>query len=203
MSAATTSRKRVAWVVAVAALLAVADRLFGPDAADELVVGAVVKERTTRTTGDNSQATRARSTGTAAPGGAEAELARLDRWQLGLVAAARTVEGAGEDDAEPGSDPFAPVAWAAPAASAARAPVVVLPPPPPPPVAPPFPYAYVGGLVEDGVRTLFFAKGERVLPVKAGDVVDTTYRIDEVEEKQMKLTYMPMNQSAVVALKSP
>ena len=202
MNAATTSRKRVAWIVAAAALLAVADRVFGPDAADEPVVGAVVKERATRIAGDNAQATRARSTGGAAPGGAEADLARLDRWQRGLAASARSVEGAVEGDAGPGSDPFSPVAWAAPAASAARAAVVVLPPPPPP-VAPPFPYAYVGGLVEDGVRTLFFAKGERVLPVRAGDVVDTTYRIDEVEEKQMKLTYMPMNQSAVVALRSP
>lgn len=74
------------------------------------------------------------------------------------------------------------------------------PPPPPKPVAPPFPYAYMGGLSDDGVRTSFFMKGERVLPVKAGDVVDASYRVDEMTDKQMTLTYLPLNETMTVAL---
>ncbi|MBC7993238.1 MAG: hypothetical protein H7Z15_08365 [Rhizobacter sp.] len=71
---------------------------------------------------------------------------------------------------------------------------------PPKPVTPPFPYAYMGGLSEDGVRTSFFTKGERVLPVKAGDTIDAVYRVDEMTDKQMTLTYLPLNETLVVAL---
>jgi hypothetical protein len=72
--------------------------------------------------------------------------------------------------------------------------------PPPKPVTPPFPYAYMGGLSEDGVRTSFFTKGERALPVKAGDTIDAVYRVDQMTEKQMTLTYLPLNETLVVAL---
>jgi len=72
--------------------------------------------------------------------------------------------------------------------------------PPPQPVTPPFPYAYMGGLSEDGVRTSFFTKGERVLPVKAGDTIDAVYRVDQMTDKQMTLTYLPLNETLVVAL---
>lgn len=87
------------------------------------------------------------------------------------------------------------VAWQPPA------PKVTAPPPPPPkPAAPPFPYPYMGGLSDDGVRTSFFMKGERVLPVKAGDVVDAAYRVDDMNDKQMTLTYLPLNETMTVAL---
>ena len=80
------------------------------------------------------------------------------------------------------------------------APKVSAPPPPPKPAAPPFPYAYMGGLTDEGVRTAFFMKGERVLPVRAGDVVDAAFRVDEMNDKQMTLTYLPLNETLTVAL---
>ncbi|MBX9792743.1 MAG: hypothetical protein K2Y02_00445, partial [Burkholderiaceae bacterium] len=94
-------------------------------------------------------------------------------------------------------DLFEPVAWQSVAALAQAAAAA---PPPPQPVAPPFPYAYLGGLLEDGVRTTFFTQGDRVLPVKAGDTVDAVYRVDQMTEKQMTLTYLPLNQSLTLAL---
>lgn len=90
---------------------------------------------------------------------------------------------------------FDVVAWPSPS------PRTTAPPPPPPrPVAPPFPYAYMGGLSDEGVRTAFFMKGERVLPVKAGDVVDAAYRVDEMNDRQMTVTYLPLNETMSVAL---
>jgi hypothetical protein len=87
---------------------------------------------------------------------------------------------------------FGRVSWAPPAPPAAVA------PPPPPPVAPPFPYAYLGSLVEDGVQTVFFNKGERVLTLKTGDTVDGAYRVDSMNDRQMVLTYLPLGQSLAV-----
>jgi len=72
--------------------------------------------------------------------------------------------------------------------------------PPPKPVPPPFPYAYMGGLSEDGVRTSFFTQGERVLPVKSGDTIDSVYRVDQMTDKNMTLTYLPLNETLIVAL---
>ena len=98
-----------------------------------------------------------------------------------------------------GATGFDPTAWQ-PLPSKAQAAAAAEPPPVP--VAPPFPYAYLGGLTEDGVRTTFFSEGERVLPVQAGDTVDAVYRIDQMTETQMTLTYLPLNQTQTVALRS-
>lgn len=70
------------------------------------------------------------------------------------------------------------------------------PPPkvePPPPTAPPLPFVYLGRYVDAGVPTFFLARGDRVLTVRAGDVLDGIYRIDGVEGQTMSLTYMPLN----------
>ncbi|OYU00179.1 MAG: hypothetical protein CFE40_02380 [Burkholderiales bacterium PBB1] len=91
---------------------------------------------------------------------------------------------------------FDAVSWRPPAPQAEAA------APPPAPVAPPFPYTYLGGLSEDGVRTTFFNQGDRVLPVKAGDTIDAVYRVEQMNEKNMTLTYLPLNQSLTVNFRS-
>ncbi len=70
------------------------------------------------------------------------------------------------------------------------------PPPkvePPPPSAPPLPFVYLGRYVEGGVPTFFLARGDRVLTVKEGDVVDQLYRVDSVEGSSLTLTYLPLD----------
>lgn len=72
------------------------------------------------------------------------------------------------------------------------------PPPPPkvepaPPSAPPLPFSYLGRFVEGGVRTFFLARGDRVLTVKEGDILDGIYRVDGVEGSNMNLTFLPLN----------
>lgn len=117
------------------------------------------------------------------------QLDRLDRNRL---------TSADESDAGDDSQAavFDAVSWRPPA------PPVEAAAPPPAPVAPPFPYAYLGGLSEDGVRTTFFNQGDRVLSVKAGDTVDAVYRVEQMNEKNMTLTYLPLNQSLTVTFRS-
>lgn len=70
------------------------------------------------------------------------------------------------------------------------------PPPkvePPPPTAPPLPFSYLGRYIEAGVPTFFLARGDRVLTVKAGDILDGIYRVDGVEGSNLTLTYIPLN----------
>jgi len=67
------------------------------------------------------------------------------------------------------------------------------PPPLPPPSAPPVPFTYLGRLSEDNRTTAFLTSGERNLVVKPGDVIDNNYRVDEVTDKMVQLTYLPLN----------
>ena len=78
------------------------------------------------------------------------------------------------------------------------------PPPPPKPVAPAFPYTYIGGLLDGDVRTGFFMQGSagRVLAVHPGDTLDGVYRVDDLSDTQMNLTYLPLNETMAVALRS-
>ena len=80
------------------------------------------------------------------------------------------------------------------------------PPAPPPPAAPaepeapPFPYSYMGGLSDDRGRTAFFNRGDRVLGVRAGETVDGNFRVDQLDETSMTVTYVPLNKTAQVPL---
>jgi len=75
------------------------------------------------------------------------------------------------------------------------------PPPPPPPVkivpapptAPPLPFTYLGRYVEAGQPTFFLVRGERILTVKVGDIIEGSYRVDGVVGSTLGLTYLPLN----------
>lgn len=178
MAELTPVRKRMAVLVIVIGSALIGERVVALMAGDDEVVAPVSHARS-------------RPRAEPAPAGADSANAevRIDR----LVARQQALE-ADADDAPP-ANLFDAVSWQPPA-------VKEVAPPPPPPAAPPFPYAYLGGLSEDGVRTAFFTQGDRVLPVKAGDTVDAAYRVDQMNEKQMTLTYLPLNQTLTVTLRS-
>lgn len=71
------------------------------------------------------------------------------------------------------------------------------PPPPPsrpkPPEAPPLPYTYLGQLAEEGGITLFLGRQQRTLIVRAGDILDGSYRIDAVTPQRALITYLPLD----------
>jgi len=164
------------------------------------VGGALIVERVVALASDEGEvaapvlAKQARSGVSAGAGGsneAAAPAAGASRVQMDRLQARQQLGSDAADASQP--DLFGTVSWQPPAPKIAAA-------PPPKPVAPPFPYAYMGGLSEGDARTAFFTKGERVLPVKAGDTIDALYRVDLMTETQMTLTYLPLNETLVVAL---
>ncbi len=97
--------------------------------------------------------------------------------------------------ADPQALLFEPQVWQAPSRPALPA----EPAEAPSPQAPPFPYAYLGGMTEDRVRTAFFGRGDEVLSVRTGDTVDGAFRVDALDESRMTLTYLPLHQSMQLA----
>lgn len=184
MAELTPARKRVAMLIVVVGSALIGERVVALMGSDAEVVGPASA---------SSSRLRAKPRSTASNSAPDAsaagvQLGRLDARQRSL---------ADDADAESPSQAslFGAVSWQPPAAK-------VVAEPPPKPVAPPFPYAYLGGLSEDGVRTTFFTQGDRVLPVKAGDTVDAVYRVEQMNEKHMTLTYLPLNQSLTVTFRS-
>ena len=103
--------------------------------------------------------------------------------------------------ASPDADPFgarsfrpAPPKPTAPTPAALAAAAAAPPPPPTPPPAPPLPFVYMGHLSEGADTTVFLISGERNLVVKPGDVIDNTYKLEEVNDRALVLTYLPLSQ---------
>jgi hypothetical protein len=110
---------------------------------------------------------------------------------------------------DPDGDPFGPRSFRpappkikAPSAAEAAA-LAAAQPPPPPPMAPPLPFVYMGRLSEEKNTTVFLVMGERNLVVKPGDVIDNTYKIEEVGDAAVVLTYLPMNQRQTLPIATP
>lgn len=182
MAELTPSRKRVAMLIVVVGSALIGERVVALMGGDAEVVEPAAPSASRLRAQPRSIASKA-APDTLAVG---VQFGRLDARQRAL---------ADDADSAPQKNLFDTVSWQPPAAKADTT-------PPPAPVAPPFPYAYLGGLSEDGVRTTFFTQGDRVLPVKAGDTVDAVYRVEQMNEKHMTLTYLPLNQSLTVTFRS-
>ncbi len=112
------------------------------------------------------------------------------------------------------NDPFAPLSWLPPPPPPPPPPKAVVlppappPPPPPPPQAPPVPFGFVGMLegaaAPGGKPQAFLSKGEALLVVKAGDVIDNNnYRIEALTAREVVLMYLPLQQRQVIAISTP
>lgn len=93
----------------------------------------------------------------------------------------------------PHADLFAAHSWyVAPPVPAAP----VMPPraamPPPAPVAPPLPFRFIGSLDDNRQLLAFLLRGEQLYSVRTGDVIDGVYRVEDVQQTGMTLTYLPL-----------
>lgn len=71
------------------------------------------------------------------------------------------------------------------------------------PAAPPaIPYSYVGKLVEDGKTKAFLSKQDNNYSVKVGDTLDDLYRVDELNEQSLVLTYLPLDLRQTINIRS-
>lgn len=112
-------------------------------------------------------------------------------------------------------DKGTPLAWASNAPPPPPPPPPEVAPPPPPPMAPPFPHRWVGRFNDEPVLVASGASGastgtglqRAVLAgpvstwvVKAGDVIEGQWRIDQIQDRQMRLTYLPLKQSLSISM---
>lgn len=65
--------------------------------------------------------------------------------------------------------------------------------PPPAPTAPPLPFTYLGRYEDQPAVVVVLAKGDRVYTVAEGEVIDGTYRVEQISDDAVRLVYLPMN----------
>lgn len=64
---------------------------------------------------------------------------------------------------------------------------------PPAPSAPPLPFAYLGRIEDDGATLVFLSQQDRNYVAKTGDVLEGVYRLEEVNQREVIFTYLPLN----------
>lgn len=74
------------------------------------------------------------------------------------------------------------------------------PPPPPPPKPPPLPFAYLGRWMDGEVDTVFVRLGEQPLPLKVGQVLNGSWRVDEISRSAVVFTYLPLNMQSTLGI---
>jgi hypothetical protein len=61
------------------------------------------------------------------------------------------------------------------------------------PSAPPLPFRYIGKLVQDGRAEIWLMRGERHFSVAPGDSLGRDYRVEQVTDTEVLITYLPLN----------
>jgi hypothetical protein len=158
----------------------------------------------------DASAVPARQAGRAAPQGARAHDAEPAATQAWLVDRVRALQAQrAQVDALPAPREMSaatPSAWA-----------MAVPPAPPaprqaravdaPPVAPPFPHQWVGRFDDDALdgkkalRRAVISGPVSTWVAREGDVIEGQWRVDQIQERLMRLTYLPLQQSQTVAMK--
>lgn len=62
----------------------------------------------------------------------------------------------------------------------------------PPPEAPPIPFKYLGKYNDQNGLVVFLSHNGKNLIVKSGDIIQQTYRVDEIKPPTLIMTYLPM-----------
>jgi hypothetical protein len=134
--------------------------------------------------GDNRGAAAAESLLVGKPKGDAAQLAGVTDLELAKL----------RRDAKPGvtGDVFASKSWYVPPPQPAPVQRVV-PMQPPPPSAPALPFTYLGRYEDQAKPAIFLVRGNRLLVVHAGDVIEGTYRVDGIAGTTLAMTYLPLN----------
>lgn len=69
-------------------------------------------------------------------------------------------------------------------------------------VAPALPFHFVGRLQNHDDQQVFLQSGEKLYVVRRGDVIDETYRIEQISDTELSLVYLPMQLSQTLSVGS-
>lgn len=75
-----------------------------------------------------------------------------------------------------------------------------VPPPPPPPKPPPLPFKFLGRWVDEGKETVFLVQGETPLPIKTGQLLSGSWRVDEITQAKVVFTYLPLDMQSTLGI---
>lgn len=99
------------------------------------------------------------------------------------------------------NDPFNGQTFLPAARKESVAPVMIQPPPVA--MAPPFPFHYLGRMVNvDGQSMVYLTRGEKILAVEEKTRIDNDYRIDSLSETDIQITYLPLNETKKIQISS-
>jgi len=79
----------------------------------------------------------------------------------------------------------------------------VAPVPPPAPSAPALPFVYVGKIVDGDKLVIFLSRQDTKYSVSAGDVIDSSYRVEQVSEGGVVFTYLPLDIKQTLTINPP
>ncbi|EJM50832.1 hypothetical protein [Pseudomonas sp. GM48] len=106
-------------------------------------------------------------------------------------------------DLSPAGDLFAARSWKAePALGTVTEQPVVVTPVVQVPTAPPLPFQFVGRLDDRSDLQVFLQNGEKIYVVRKGDVIDETWRIERISNKELSLVYLPLHLSQTLSVGS-
>ena len=81
------------------------------------------------------------------------------------------------------------------------------PPPPKPAVtapvaltAPPVPYTYVGKKRESDAWEVYLTRGEQIMIVREGEVLESLYKVQKIQPPSLTLVYLPLNQAQTIVI---
>jgi hypothetical protein len=97
---------------------------------------------------------------------------------------------------KPAGSPFSPQSWMPPQ------PQAIAPAAPAAPTVPDLPYRVAGSVAQGKVQQIILARGDVVLPVRAGDTLDGTYRVEAIQPDRMTLVYLPLGVRQDLAISS-
>lgn len=81
--------------------------------------------------------------------------------------------------------------------------VQIAPVPPPAPSAPSLPFVYIGKLTDGDKLVIFLSRQDRNYGVSAGDVIEGSYRVEQVSESGVVFTYLPLNIKQTLTINPP
>ncbi|SPO69553.1 conserved exported protein of unknown function [Pseudomonas sp. JV241A] len=70
------------------------------------------------------------------------------------------------------------------------------------PAVPALPFQFVGRLDDRDDQQVFLQSGEKLYVVRRGDVIDDTYRIEQISATELSLVYLPLHLSQTLSVGS-
>jgi hypothetical protein len=92
-----------------------------------------------------------------------------------------------------GNSLFATTAWVTPPKPAPA-------PPPPPPRAPQLPFSFIGKRFDGARWEVYVSRGAETLILHENDVVDGTYKVEQIRPPQLSVVYLPLNEKQSLAI---